>query len=228
MLDSASAGPVVAPDPSPKGQPMRENPDYALTDPEAVRELIRASPWATMVSATDEGPVASHYPFLIDEEAEDLVLLSHVGKPDERLHGLGERQLLVVFEGPSGYVSPGWYGIEPAVPTWNFAVVHAQGVPELLSTEENLAVLERLVDHFEQPLPHPFHMRHTLENAAYVERIVHGTVGFRMRVTHLQAKDKMSQDKPPEVVARIVEALRSDGPYRNPALAERMRRRHGL
>ena len=206
---------------------MRENPDYAMTDEAAAKALIRARPWATMVSSTPEGPVASHYPFLLDEDADGIVLLSHVGRPDEKLHGLGSRILLVVFYGPSGYVSPSWYGISPAVPTWNFAVVHATGVPEILSDEENLAVLERLVDHFEGPLPEPFRMRRDELNVEYAERIVHGTVGFRMRVDSWVGKEKMSQDKPAEVVERIIENLEGDGPYANPELAQRMRENRG-
>jgi len=202
---------------------MRENPDYELTDPERAKELIRRNPWATMASATPDGVVVSHYPFLLDEGADGIVLLSHVGRPDERLHRLGESELAVVFYGPSGYISPSWYGLPQAVPTWNFATVHAYGVPEILSTEENLAVLERLVNHFEDPLPHPFRMRGTLENAAYAERIVHGTVGFRMTVTRFIGKDKMSQDKRPEVVDRIRAELEAEGPYSNPELAARMR-----
>ena len=203
---------------------MRENPEYALAGPEAAKALIRENPWATMASATPDGIVVSHYPFLLEDDAEGIVLVSHVGRPDERLHRLGETELCVVFYGPSGYVSPSWYGLPTAVPTWNFATVHAYGIPELLSDAENLAVLDRLVDRFEDPLPNPFRMRGTLENAAYAERIVHGTVGFRLRVTRFEGKDKMSQDKPDEVVARILTQLRSPGPYENPALAARMER----
>ncbi|WP_423464070.1 FMN-binding negative transcriptional regulator [Promicromonospora sp. MS192] len=102
--------------------------------------------------------------------------------------------------------------------------MHAYGTPEILGDAENLAVLERLVDHFEDPLPQPFRLRATLANAAYAERIVRGTVGFRMRVTRFVGKDKMSQDKPADVVENVVEALDAPGPYRNPALAARMRR----
>ncbi|HEY0189052.1 MAG TPA: FMN-binding negative transcriptional regulator [Cellulomonas sp.] len=202
---------------------MRENPGYALTDPEAVRELVRAHPWATMVSATAAGTVASHYPFLVDEDADDLTLLSHVGRPDERGHELGAHELLVIVAGPHGYVSPSWYRLPTGVPTWNFVTVHAYGVPEILPDAENLAVLERLVDRFEDALPEPFRIRSTLENAAYAERIVHGTVGFRVRVTRFVGKEKMSQDKPPEVLDRVLAALEAPGPYRNPALARRMR-----
>jgi transcriptional regulator len=203
---------------------MRENPDYAMVDVADVRALIRSSPWATMVSATPAGVIVSHYPFLLEEsEGDELVLVSHVGRPDELAHHLGDSELVVIFYGASGYVSPSWYGVTRAVPTWNFATVHAYGVPKILSDEENLAVLERLVDHFEDPLPNPYRMRITAENAAYAERIVHGTVGFRMRVTRFEAKEKMSQDKPAEVIDRITTALDAPGPYQNPALADRMR-----
>ena len=201
---------------------MRQNPDYALTDEAAVAALIRANPWATMISHTSNGLVVSHYPFLVSGD-DELTLVSHVGRPDERLHELGQHEIVVVFYGPTGYISPSWYNVSAAVPTWNFATVHAYGVPEILSDEENIAVLERLVDHFEDPLPNPFRMRITAENAAYAERIVHGTVGFRMRITRFEAKEKMSQDKPTEVVDRITAALDEPGPYSNAALAQRMR-----
>ena len=207
---------------------MRETPQYLMTDAADIRSLIAANPWATMVSATDDGLVASHYPFLLEDDGDGLVLVSHVGRPDERAHRLGESELLVIFEGPDGYVSPGWYEAGPAVPTWNFAVVHAYGTPKLLSDDENLAVLDRLVDHFEAPLPEPFSMRVDAANSAYAERIVRGTVGFRMRVDRVVAKEKMSQGKPRDVVERVIENLERPGVYANPSLAARMRRVHGL
>lgn len=203
---------------------MRPNPDYELDDVDAIRALVRENPWATIVSfVPGAGLVVSHYPILLDEEAEGIVLLSHVGRPDERLHELGAHEVVVVIYGPQGYVSPSWYGTSPAVPTWNFATAHLYGTPEILADEENLQVLERLVDRFESPLPEPYLMNRTLENADYAARIVHGTVGFRMRVTRFEAKEKMSQDKPAEVIGRVIDALDRPGPYQNPALATRMR-----
>lgn len=206
---------------------MRPNPDFALHDAERIRSLIRENPWATIVSfVPGRGLVASHYPMLLDDDADrnadDIVLVSHVGRPDERLHELGSHDALVIVEGPQGYVSPGWYDTSPAVPTWNFTVAHLYGTPEILTDEENLRVLERLVDQFERVLPKPYLMNRTQENADYVARVVHGTVGFRMVVTRFEAKEKMSQDKPAEVVDRVIDALRHPGPYQNPALADRM------
>lgn len=207
---------------------MRHTPDYVLDDVETVRALVRENPWGTIISfVPGKGLVASHYPLLLEEDAEGIVLVSHVGRPDERLHELGAHELMVIVSGPQGYVSPGWYESSPAVPTWNFAVAHLHGTPELLSDDENLRVLDRLVAHFENPLPEPFLIRGTLENAEYAARIVHGTVGFRLRVDRFEAKEKMSQDKPAEVVDRVIEELGKPGPYRNPALAARMARVHG-
>lgn len=213
---------------------MRPNHDYAYDDFAGVRELIRENPWATLVSfVPGSGLVASHYPMLLeegplDEPADELVLLSHVGRPDEQLHELGQHECMIVIYGPEGYISPGWYDVSPAVPTWNFVVAHLYGTPEILSDTENIAVLDRLVERFESRLPNPYLMNRTLENSAYAERIVHGTVGFRMRVTRFEAKNKMSQDKPAEVVERIIAALRAPGPYANDALADRMRKVNGV
>lgn len=206
---------------------MRANPDYAWDDADAIRALVRENPWGTIVSyVPGSGLVASHYPLLLDEDAEGIVLLSHVGRPDERLHALGQHEVMVIVYGPDGYISPSWYDSSPAVPTWNFATAHLYGTPELLSDEDNLQVLERLVVHFERPLPEPYLMNRTLENADYAQRIVHGTVGFRLRVERIEAKEKMSQDKPAAVVDRVIAALGEPGPYRNPDLAARMRQVH--
>lgn len=206
---------------------MRQNPSFTLASEEGVKHLIREHPWATIVSMTDAaGLVASHYPVLLDETADGIVLLTHVGRPDEQVHELGRHEVLVIVQGPHGYVSPGWYDANPAVPTWNFVTAHLHGTPELLEPEENLRVLDALVDHFERELPEPRGMRSTPENAAYAERIAGGTVGLRIPVTRFVAKNKMSQNKSADTVDRIIAELEGDGPYANSALAAEMRRTH--
>jgi transcriptional regulator len=206
---------------------MRQNPSFVLGETAEIKRLIRDNPWATMVSRTSAGElVASHYPVILDESSEDIVLLGHVGRPDEQLHELGSHELLVIIQGPHGYISPGWYDAKPAVPTWNFITAHLYGTPELLSDEENLRVLDTLVDHFEERMPEPRRMNGTPANAEYAARISAGTVGFRLKVTRLVAKNKMSQNKPAETVERIMAELDGDGPYASAALAAEMRRVH--
>ena len=201
---------------------MRYTPHYVITDPDEVRRLIRDNPWATMVSMTAKGLVASHYPVVLEEDAAGISIVSHVGRPDEHNHELGEHEMLVIIQGPHGYVSPGWYEDEAEfVPTWNHVTAHLYGVPEILSDEENFAVLGNLVDHFESKLPDPVSL--TIDEDA-ARHLATGTVGIRLVVTRFDARLKLSQNKSPEVVERIITALEADGPYSSMALAAEMRR----
>lgn len=206
---------------------MRPNPDYALTDEADVADLLRDHPWCTIVShVPGRGIVASHYPVLVDDEADGLTVFSHVGKPDERLHELGDHELTVIVQGPQGYVSPGWYGVTPAVPTWNFVVAHLTGTPQVVSQEENLRLMNALVNFFENRMAEPARLHATAENSAYARHIIDGTVAFRMRVDRFEAKCKMSQDKPADVVDGVIDGLSAPGAFHNPELAAYMRRVH--
>lgn len=198
---------------------MRHKAAHACDDPEVVKELIEENPWATLVSVND-GPVASHCPVLLDREAEQPTLLTHLGKPDDELHGLGDGEMLAIVQGHHGYVSPSWYapGATPA-PTWNFTVAHLYGVPEILSEEENLSVLTRLVEHFEQHVEKPL-----LLDQEWGAQIAKGTVGIRLRATRFICKRKLSQDKDAVSRQQAIAALRQPGPYHHPALADEMER----
>lgn len=204
---------------------MRQNPSFTMTDVAELRRVIDQNPWVTIVSDTEAGLVASHYAVLLDPTRDDLTIVGHVGRPDDLLHGLGSSELLVVVQGPHGYISPGWYGDEPAVPTWNFVSVHLRGVPEILSPEENLEVLDRLVDRFESSLPAPRRMWEAPNDEEFVRRLERGTVGFRLTPTHVTAKRKLSQNRPDEVVDTIIDRLDAGAsPYADPRLAGEMRR----
>jgi transcriptional regulator len=205
---------------------MRQNPSFAMTDVGELRRLVDSHPWATLVSNPADGLVASHYAVLLDDDRDDLTIVGHVGKPDDMIHGLGERELLVVVQGAHGYISPGWYGDAQSVPTWNFVSAHLTGVPEILTAEENLVVLDRLVARFEGRLPNPRGMWERPNDPAFVERLERGTVGFRLTPTRVVAKRKLSQNKSAEVVETVIAELSGDGPYANPGLAAEMRRAH--
>ena len=196
---------------------MRHTPRYLMTDPEQVKELIRRHPWATFVSHTADGLVASHYPVLLDEEAEDIVLLSHFGRPDDELHELGSHEMLVIVQGPHDYVSPSWYAPGEVIPTWNHVTAHLYGTPEILGDDENYEMLGRLTDHFEQ---HHAGGRSLADDEAGTRRVAKGTVGLRLRVERFDARAKLSQNKAPDVAANVIAELDE----RNPPLADEMRR----
>jgi transcriptional regulator len=192
-----------------------------LTDPDEVKRLIRENPWATIISNTAKGLVASHYPVVLEEDADGISIVSHVGRPDERNHELGQHEVMVIIAGPHGYISPSWYANDDFVPTWNHVTAHLYGTPELLDDDENFRVLGELVDHFEQRMPNPVSLQIDEEQARHIAT---GTVGIRLRVTRFDARLKLSQNKEPEVVARILEALEGDGPYASKKLAGEMKR----
>ena len=206
---------------------MRKTPAFVLSDEAELRRLIELNPWITLVSHTSKGLVASHYAVLLDDSRDELAIVGHVGRPDERVHELGQHEVMVVVQGPHGYISPSWYGADPAVPTWNFTSAHLSGVPEILDADENLHVLDRLVAHFEKHVDEPQFMRRTAESSAFADAISAGTVGFRLVPTRIEAKTKLSQNKPEATVDRIISELEGDGPYASEALAAEMRRVRG-
>lgn len=202
---------------------MRHTPTFVLSDVDEVTRLIRENPWATIVSHTADGIVASHYPVVLEatDDPDAIVLVSHVGRPDERAHELGDHEVMVIIQGPHGYISPGWYPAEQIIPTWNHVTAHLWGTPEILSDDENFRVLGELVDHFENEMPEPSTL--TLDEQGS-RRVAKGTVGIRLRVTRFDARLKLSQNKAPEVVDRIIDELEHGEHYAQPALAAEMRR----
>lgn len=200
---------------------------FRIDDPGRIRDLVRTHPWATLVSHTDRnGLVASHLPVLLDDSrggdttGTGLTLLGHLARTDAELHELGDHDVVVVFHGPHGYISPTWYEETPHVPTWNFVVLHAGGRPQVLDADETYGVLTATVDHFEDRLPHPWRLK---EVDAYAHRIASAVTGFRLAATRVDAKAKLSQDEHEEVSRRVVRALESDQPYTHPDLARAMR-----
>jgi len=199
---------------------VRPNALHAEEDPEVVRRLICEHPWATLVSCNEGEIVASHYPVLLDEEAEGLAVLTHVGRPDDVIHGFGDREILLIIQGRNGYVSPSWYAPGAIrAPTWNFSAAHCYGVPQILGEEENLAVLARLVANFERHVDEPM-----LLDPHWGRPLSQGTVGIRLPIARFVCKIKMSQDKDPATQRQVMEALRAPGLYHNPGLADDMAR----
>lgn len=164
--------------------------------------------------------MASHYPILLEEDWPGLAVVSHVGKPDEELHGLGRSEVLLIVQGRHGYISPSWYAPgDRNVPTWNFTVAHCYGTPQTLEADENLRVLTRLTEHFERHVERP-----ALLDPELGARMARGTVGYRMEIERFVCKVKLSQNKDPVTQRQVIAALREPGPYQHVELADEMQR----
>jgi transcriptional regulator len=187
---------------------------FAVEDVAAARDIVRAHPFATIVTADLR---ATHMPCIVDEDAAGLVLLGHVACLDpvaERLDG----PILMIFHGPHGYVSASWYASE-TIPTWNHVTLHVRGTPELLP--DPMPVLRRTVDRFEAAVEQPWSLDRMGEE---VQAIAAKVVGFRLAAASWHAEAKLSQDKPADERARVLAGLEGPGPYANAPLAAAMRR----
>src|SRR5215217_8236494 len=192
---------------------MRIKEAFELQELDAARTLVRAHPFATIVTADLR---ATHMPCLVDETAEDLTILGHVACADPVADSLGG-PVLLIFHGPHGYVSASWYASD-TIPTWNHVTLHVRGTPERF--DDALPVVRRTVDHFEAAVEQPWSLDRMGETAREMAGEV---VAFRLRAEWWHAEAKLSQDKPEEEQARVLAGLEQPGPYANAPLAEAMR-----
>lgn len=195
---------------------MHEFTRYPAPSPEAVAELVRANPFALVVSGGDP-PVATHTPVILPESTvEGAVLLGHMARANPQWRSFGA-EVLVVFSGPHGYVSPTAYGYAPAVPTWNYAAVHVTGRVEVVTDRaETLAVVEETVRFVESHRTVAWDMTSSRER---FESLIDGVVAFRVHVRTVRSNFKLSQDMPPDVRARVRSDLRA---HRGDAVADLM------
>lgn len=179
---------------------MHEFTRYPAPSPEAVADLVRANPFALVVSGGTP-PVATHTPVLLPgATVEGAVLLGHMARVNPQWREFGS-DVLVVFSGPHGYVSPTAYGHAPAVPTWNYAAVHVTGRVELITDRaETLAVVEETVRVMESRRDVAWDMTSSRDR---FESLIDGVVAFRVHVRTVRSNFKLSQDMPPDVRARV-------------------------
>ena len=201
---------------------MLEQRVYALSDQAEIRALIDRAGWATLVSGTSgDQLVVTHLPVILDPESTELAVLSHLPKAEVAAHEFGEHDVVIIVQGPNGYISPAWYEAEPYAPTWNFMVAHLHGRPELAGEAATYAILEATVDHFESARSRPWRLD-SVEDFAH--RLAAGVTGFRLAPDRVVAKAKLSQDKPLPIIQRVIAALDNDPQHGNPELAGAMRR----
>ena len=188
---------------------------------------IERHDFALLVSSGPAGLVASHIPFLVERDGDALHLLGHLARPNPQVAELGRAgggEVLTIFSGPHAYISPGWYANGPAVPTWNYADVHAYGTLRLIDDKEWLRmVLRRLSDRHEARSAEPWRMEDLPE--AYMAGMIRGIIGLDIAVSRLEGKFKLSQNRPAADRPGILAALEARGDDDAVAVARLMRER---
>jgi transcriptional regulator len=151
--------------------------------------------------------IASQIPFLVERRGGDVLLRGHIARANPQAADLdGGGEALAIFPGPHAYISPSWYEAGPAVPTWNYASVHAYGAARAIGDRDWLRdMLDRLSARHETREAAPWRMRDL--PAAYLDAMLGGIVGIEIAVSRLEGKFKLSQNRPEADRPRIVAAL---------------------
>ncbi len=191
--------------------------DYRAT----LHDFIRQNSFGILMSQVEGKPFATHLPFLLDGDT----LVAHMARanPHWRAFAAGE-EMLCVFTGPHAYVSPRWYAAENAVPTWNYAAVHVYGTPEIIDDPDAAyADQKRLVAEFEAGADAPWSLDD--RDPEYVAGMIRAIVNFRIPVSRIEGKFKLSQNRDGQDRARVIDALSQSADQAERDTAEMMRNR---
>ncbi len=185
--------------------------------------LIERYAFATLVTVSDGRPVATHLPFLLAPAGPNGTLRGHMARANPQWRDFGpDMEALVIFQGPHAYVSPNWYQSGPAVPTWNYAAVHAYGTPRLIETDEALtALLRDMVTAFDADPDAAW--RRGASPERFLEGMMRQVVGFEIPIARLETKAKLSQNRPEADRAAVIEELARSDDATARAVAEMMR-----
>jgi transcriptional regulator len=200
-------------------------PAFTEARSEVLIEHIARHDFGLLMSHGADGLIASHIPFLVTHDRDELHLHGHLARPNPQVGHLARGdEVLAIFHGPHAYVSPSWYTSGPSVPTWNYADVHAYGIVRLVEDADWLRqLLRRLSERHEARNPVPWQMQDLPET--YLEGMLRGIVGLDIAVTRLEGKYKLSQNRPAADRPRVAAALEAQSDADARAVARLMRER---
>jgi transcriptional regulator len=187
------------------------SPPYNRVEKRAeVVEFMRANNFPILITGTGGVLHASHLPVSISEKKEQIVIDMHMAKNNPQWKEFFDDEVLVVFHGPH------WYADTERVPTWNYAAVHAYGVPKIISDRRaKYDSQRRLIESLDpQWLP-----KHDALRPDYVERMLEGIVNFEIPVARLETRWKLSQNRGRQEQELIAAALEKSGDPAARALA---------
>lgn len=164
--------------------------EFQINDENIIYDVIETNSFATLFYQQDDIPQATHLPLTLDREKG--FLYGHFARSNAQWKGIEDREILIVFQGPHSYISPSWYETKTAVPTWNYVAVHVYGQVEILDNKlELMESLRIMVKKYEKP-----NSLYNLEEVDpnYIEGMSKGIVGFRIKITKIEGKWKLSQN----------------------------------
>jgi transcriptional regulator len=198
------------------------SPPYNQVENQAeVLAFMRANNFALLVTGTGGTLHGSHLPVLVHERDGKVALDMHMARNNAQWKEFFDDEVMVVFFGPHAYVSPRWYEEKERVPTWNYAAVHAYGVPVMVSEKDRKYASQRrlVADMDPQWLPKFDALRQE-----YVDMMLDGIVNFEVPVARLETRWKLSQNRGRREMELIADQLGKSGDSVERALAELTRK----
>jgi transcriptional regulator len=191
--------------------------------------LIESHPLGTWVTAAAGELVVNHLPFVLDANRGEFgTLVGHVARANSVWKTAFELESVVVFQGPETYITPSWYPSKhehgKAVPTWNYVVVHAHGMPHVITEPEWLRqhVVE-LTRRHEAGREIPWQVSDA--PPAYIDAMLGAIVGIEIPIARLVGKWKVSQNRAERDRLGVIAGLGEGTDPRSQQMAEYVRRR---
>ncbi|GAB4206026.1 MAG: FMN-binding negative transcriptional regulator [Roseiflexaceae bacterium] len=157
--------------------------------------FMRAHSFIMLVSVLDGVPFASHVPVAVAQQDDAVVLRGHLAKANPQARAFGAGEALAIFSGPHAYISPTLYEKHESVPTWNYIAVHAYGPLRAIHAAEDKAWVEAALRELIATYEGAYQAHWDSLPANYRDGMVQGIIGFEMRVTRLEGKYKLSQNR---------------------------------
>lgn len=176
-------------------------------------ELIQQHPLATIIAATDLGLSADHIPLMHEPvDGTSGRLVGHVAKSNPIWQAPPDQEHLIIFQGPSAYISPNWYATKAesgkVVPTWNYVAVHVHATLRCShDAQAILAVLNKLTSRHEAVQPKPWHVSDA--PADFIDRLVGNIVAIEFHIKRMQGKWKVSQNQPAQNRQGVINGLQA-------------------
>jgi transcriptional regulator len=187
---------------------MHPNPRVGWDDRAAMRAFVREQSFGALFLATADGPLVAHVPTVWLGAARLGVHLSLSNALVPHLDGASP---LFVVQGPHGYISPDWYGLDDQVPTWAYVTVELEGVARRMETDALLAQIDALsAEHEARLAPKPVWTRAKM-TPGRAEKMATGIAGFTLDITRWRGTRKLGQPKPAGARTGSAEGLESAG-----------------
>ncbi len=175
---------------------------FEVADKEEALAFIKSNAFGQLISMVDGRLFSSHIPFYYDEEGKFLIC--HIARRNPQWKDIEGQEVLVTFQGPHDYISPSWYESQ-GVPTWNYQAAHVYGKASLITEISRLkSIVNELTKIYESSFESPW-------IPEYKESMLNAIIGIEIKVTEIQCKYKLSQNRSENDRREVMKQLENRG-----------------